>query len=200
MSEPTIAEVAAYWAGRWIPGTDYVPCIDRGEPDCFACGAWGKYDAQAWGRDHSWERGISLDRAHVIPKSLGGSDDDPANRVLLCHECHLAAPDTIDPRYMWKWLAGHPRTGDHTELFFTSSFREAVKSYTGPGREMLKALATFSDEQLKVALGCLEGEGVSSILGFGAHFGRGPIVSAATWEAVLTDLYCRAQGQLFLTP
>jgi hypothetical protein len=187
----TVLEIAAYWAGRELPGTDYVPCIDAGEPDCFACGTWGRYDAQAWGREHTWERGVTLERAHVVPRSLGGSEE-PENIVLLCYECHLAAPDTAEARYMWQWLAAHPRTSTYS-IFFASDFREAVQTYTGPGKEILNAIASFSDDQLKTIADNMSGESLDTLLRFSAHFGRGPIVSAATWQAVLDDLLRRLE-------
>jgi hypothetical protein len=189
----TVLEIAAYWAGRKLPGTDYVPCIDGGEPDCFACGAWGRYDAEAWGREHTWGRGVTLERAHVVPRSLGGSDE-PENIVLLCHECHLAAPDTAEARYMWQWLAAYPRTGSQYNLFLAPDFREAVQTYTGPGEEGLKALVTFSDDQLKVLAKKLPKESLDTLLRFSAHWGRGPIVSTATWQAVIHDLLRRIEA------
>jgi hypothetical protein len=192
----TVQDVAAYWAGRRLPGTDYSPCVDKSEPDCFACGAWGKYDAEAWGRDHSWERGVSLEMAHVIPRSLGGPDE-LENLVLLCNECHLAAPDVAEARYMWQWLAAHPRTGSPHHLLLYSSFQEAVSSYTGAGREIVKALAGFSDDQRKMIADNVGKESTESLLGFSCHYGRGPVFSAATWQAVFEDLLCRVQGTLF---
>lgn len=191
----TVLEIATYWAGRKLPGTDYVPCIDAGEPNCFACSAWGRYDAQAWGREHTWERGVTLERAHVVPRSLGGSDE-PENIVLLCYDCHLAAPDTAEAQYMWRWLAAHPRSGSQYNLFFAPDFREAVQTYAGPGKEGLKALASFSDDQLKTIADNIMNEGLDTLLRFSSHWGRGPIVSTATWQAVLDDLLRRVEAEV----
>jgi len=148
---------------------------------------------EAWGREHTWERGVTLERAHVIPRSLGGSDE-PENIVLLCYECHLAAPDTVEARYMWQWLAAHPRTGSQYNLFFAPDFREALKTYTGPGKEFFKALATFSDDEVKKIADNTSREGLDTLLPFSSHWGRGPIVSAATWQAVLDDLLRRLEA------
>ena len=43
------------------------------------------------------------ERCHVIPASLGGSDT-PSNYRLLCHDCHLEAPNVADPDAMDKWI------------------------------------------------------------------------------------------------
>jgi HNH endonuclease len=191
----SILQIAAYWEGRKLPGTDYVPCIDAGEPDCFACGTWGRYDAKAWGREHTWERGVTLERAHVVPRSLDGSDD-PENIVLLCHECHLAAPDTAEPQYMWQWLTAHPRTGSPFNPFIAPDFRKAVQTYTGPGKEIMNALASFSDDQLNTIASNIPKESLDTLLRFSYHFGRGPIVSTATWQAVMDDLLRRLGSEV----
>lgn len=41
----------------------------------------------------------NLDRAHLVPHSLGGTDD-PTNMVLLCEDCHHWGPNFIDPKFM----------------------------------------------------------------------------------------------------
>lgn len=59
--------------------------------ECFACG----YPPSDRKR---------LDRAHVIPHALGGSDTDPGNYVLLCKSCHRESPDVADKRALWGWV------------------------------------------------------------------------------------------------
>lgn len=44
-----------------------------------------------------------LERCHIVPHSLGGSED-PSNLVLLCFPCHREAPNISDSRFMWIWL------------------------------------------------------------------------------------------------
>lgn len=77
---PSRLDVYAYWAPLGI--------FDDLEPDhCFACG----------GKRH-------LDRAHLIPRSTGGSCD-VSNIVLLCHRCHREAPViATSPRPMIDWI------------------------------------------------------------------------------------------------
>ena len=45
----------------------------------------------------------SLERCHIIPDALGGSDL-PNNYVLLCKECHAEAPNTSNHKDMWDWI------------------------------------------------------------------------------------------------
>ena len=44
-----------------------------------------------------------LERCHIIPDSLGGKPE-PSNLVLLCHSCHLEAPNVIYKEAMLDWL------------------------------------------------------------------------------------------------
>jgi hypothetical protein len=59
---------------------------------CWACG-----------RDSN-----HLERCHIIAQQFGGSDTNPANFVLLCHRCHLDAPDVTDGDEMWRWIGQRP--------------------------------------------------------------------------------------------
>jgi ribosomal protein L37E len=55
--------------------------------------------------EHCWRCGYKsqLERCHIVPDSLGGSND-PSNLVLLCRRCHREAPNVSDPRFMWIWI------------------------------------------------------------------------------------------------
>ena len=44
-----------------------------------------------------------VERAHVVPKSLGGSND-VRNFALLCPRHHREAPDVADAEAFWSWL------------------------------------------------------------------------------------------------
>ena len=68
--------------------------IDLGEPSCMACGSIRK----------KWR---DLERAHLVPKALGGTDV-PENIVLLCNRCHHDAPDYVDPSFMIEWIKARP--------------------------------------------------------------------------------------------
>ena len=61
-------------------------------------------DADEWHR-RCWRCGYirNLERCHIIPRSLNGSDT-PENYVLLCNECHQEAPNVSDKNYMIEWI------------------------------------------------------------------------------------------------
>ena len=98
-------KVAKYWAG--------IGRIAIDEPACFACGMirrkWGEY----------------LQRAHVVPRALGGTDS-PQNIVLLCDRCHRESPDCTNPRHMHSWI---------------DSRSQALMELTFGTTELLRALA-----------------------------------------------------------
>jgi len=78
-------EIVEYWRSRIDEmdlGVDWCDAHTR----CWRCG----YKS-------------SLDRCHIIPRSLGGLDES-SNLVLLCKACHREAPNCSDPSYMWDWI------------------------------------------------------------------------------------------------
>lgn len=44
-----------------------------------------------------------LEKCHIIPHSLGGSNE-PSNYYLLCCACHTESPDTAIPSIFFKWV------------------------------------------------------------------------------------------------
>jgi hypothetical protein len=83
--------------------------IDCGEPSCWACGFhYGtKYDIQrpdaAWNKILKAWNAIPLQRCHIRPRSLGGTDE-PDNLFLMCRECHDLAPNTDIPQIFFDWV------------------------------------------------------------------------------------------------
>lgn len=55
-----------------------------------------------------WRCGVeaSLERCHIIPDSLGGTDS-VHNLVLLCERCHIENPNVEDQEIMWDWLKAY---------------------------------------------------------------------------------------------
>lgn len=90
-STPSIAKIAGYWQKQW-PG--FVDDIE--EPSCFACHVFP--DEEGWPR---------LQRCHIIAHSAGGSSD-PSNFLVLCEDCHRAAPMTSDRTILIQWVHERP--------------------------------------------------------------------------------------------
>jgi HNH endonuclease len=102
---PSKSQIFDYWKDRL---SEFGFFIDWGEPGCWACGFhYGtKYDIKrpdaSWDKIlQCWDR-IPLHRCHIIPRSLGGTDD-ASNRFLMCRECHDLAPNTIIPEIFFEW-------------------------------------------------------------------------------------------------
>lgn len=49
----------------------------------------------------------TLERAHIIPHSLGGSND-VSNFILLCGKCHRESPDVADEHALIEWVNEQP--------------------------------------------------------------------------------------------
>jgi len=103
--------------------------VDWGEPGCWACGFHydDKYDiTQSDARWDEilggWDR-IPLQRCHIIPRSLGGTDD-VSNLFLMCRECHDLAPNTSIPEVFFEWT----RAQNHYRREF-AKFRAASNSF-----------------------------------------------------------------------
>jgi hypothetical protein len=100
--------------------------IDLGEPHCFACGTYDeRWDRPQTSQDR-WNR-AELERAHIVPGALGGSDD-ASNVILLCKQCHRESPDWIDSTAMAAWIATRkPRGEIHMELW-TDAFAQVPET------------------------------------------------------------------------
>jgi hypothetical protein len=105
---PSKAKIVAAWSdaiGAQDPPWGIGP-IDWGEPQCWGC----HYYASKWpdGAFSAWNRAKGLQRCHIVPESLGGSND-PLNLVLLCHRCHEDSPDNSDPNVLFTWMRNQPK-------------------------------------------------------------------------------------------
>ncbi len=115
MSVPTKWQLAQHWISSPERKT-FAPMLqDVAAPCCFACDwhseRWAKATPKA-----SWER-ATLERAHIVPSSLGGTDDAP-NVILLCAPCHRDSPDWHDRSEMARWIARRPdRASKEVEEF-----------------------------------------------------------------------------------
>lgn len=102
---PAKSQIFGYWKERL---GEHGFLIDWGEPSCWVCGyRYGtKYDIKRPDADWSeifkrWDA-IPLQRCHIIPRALGGTNDC-ANLFLMCRECHDRAPNTSIAGVFFEW-------------------------------------------------------------------------------------------------
>lgn len=83
---------------------------DWAEPECWGCGRQYKPAVDVVNGDVDYRKvwndnmhGGKLQRCHIVPQSLGGSDD-PSNMFLLCPKCHEDAPDTTNAEAFMRWI------------------------------------------------------------------------------------------------
>jgi hypothetical protein len=84
----TREEIVDYWS--------------RNQEECGLSVDWAEAGELCW----RCAQGRKLQRCHIVPRALGGSEE-PSNLVLLCAQCHAEAPNVADPEFMWKWLRAH---------------------------------------------------------------------------------------------
>lgn len=82
---PSRSVIVKAWNGL---GLSIFPAWSDAERLCWRCGDPPSVCGRA-----------NLDRAHLVPHALGGTDD-PTNLVLLCEDCHHWGPNFIDRRFM----------------------------------------------------------------------------------------------------
>ena len=78
-------EIVGYWSQR--------------ESECGLSVDWAEAHERCW----RCSRNATLEKCHIIPHALGGTDS-PDNLVLLCSRCHSEAPNVADQSFMWIWL------------------------------------------------------------------------------------------------
>jgi len=106
---PTIGDIVDYWM-KWETENKEIPpwgSWDWGEPACMACTRW----LESWDQPKSirakWNS-TGLERCHVIPRYLGGTDD-VSNLVLMCSQCHQNQPDDLDPEITYRYMRERSR-------------------------------------------------------------------------------------------
>ncbi|GIH79016.1 hypothetical protein Plo01_54450 [Planobispora longispora] len=191
---PTHEEIARYWCGRALPGSDYIPFDDLGEPECFACG-WCRVE-QVRSKKALAMLWKGLERAHVVPRALGGPDA-VENVILLCQRCHRDAPDTADAARFWRWVVEHPRNGTIAYLAEIAGPHDSrARDYTGPQAKDLHALASLSADEFQVLRAIYENapdallnrlhEAERRIGGVSMHWGVG--ISTGTMAELLREV------------
>ena len=96
---------------------------------CWACGFhYGtKYDIRR--SDASWHEilrcwdKIPLQRCHISPSSLGGTDEE-ANLFLMCRECHDRMPNTSISQIFFEWARAQ-----NSNVRETAKIRDALDAF-----------------------------------------------------------------------
>lgn len=89
------------------------------ELECAHCWACQKVFRGNEGRLKRYnEKNVGLQRCHIIPLDLGGSND-PSNLFLLCGDCHKESPDTLDEYYFFQWL-------DNKESYYVTDQKKSI--------------------------------------------------------------------------
>lgn len=121
--------------------------IDWGEPSCFACGRWT--GVQIENNDDNikklWDDKkvkSNLQRAHIIPAALGGTDS-PENLFCLCARCHRDSPDTIYPKEFFKWVYQRRKDGTVEQRTFTKAVEKCKEENVNP--VFINVDKTFND-------------------------------------------------------
>ncbi|MEW1922722.1 MULTISPECIES: HNH endonuclease [unclassified Streptomyces] len=172
MSVPSKWIIANFWAESQKID-QFAPYLQLDEPCCFACGWFSEYWKKATPQA-SWRR-ATLERAHIVPRSLGGSDD-ASNLLLLCRPCHEESPDWSDPEQMARWIAARDDRPSKEVETFVSWLAAAEKS--PEFKEAVASIATVpgaNDRVMELLQKLLQQAGT--------HFGVG--FSQGTREAVL---------------
>lgn len=155
---------------------------------------WSKYEDELglaidWSEAHElcWRCGYKskLERCHIIPHSLGGSEE-PANLVLLCRRCHREAPNINDPNFMWIWLrtACVPFYGTYWLIRGYFEFEQMFGRlpFTGIG---------LNETQLKMAENLIQEEMGNTTI----HFGEG-LMNPSTIACVFAKVEESLTGKL----
>ena len=137
---PTVGQILRHWVSA-------LPLLDWGEPECWACGdSWGgrfTADASATWKELAalWKR-APLQRCHIVPRSLGGSDE-PENLFLLCLPCHDHAPNTPSRELFLRWV-----TAQRGRKRFARELRDACEDLGMKEEDCRNALPLLSDSEL----------------------------------------------------
>ena len=128
---PSHKRIANYWFNKCISkdgkiidinnkrDDDMIVIEDYGEPECWLCGKpfhlhnseKNNYYKLVESENEKDIESIydlksvksSLERCHIVPHSLGGSDDED-NLFLLCKKCHAQSPDVLKKEYFLKYI------------------------------------------------------------------------------------------------
>ena len=148
------------------------------EPACFACGFFKDEESKTTGWTTWTKAGKNgLERCHIIPHSLGGSNTVD-NFVLLCKKCHELSPDIGDSQFLFDWMKNCPRSffGSHwTEVSMWNNFFSLLS------QKFPEEVTAWSELDLVEQSKRLND--TSNSLSSTTHFGK---LSIGTFQAIVT--------------
>lgn len=105
-SMPSNYQIFDYWKDKYL--NDSPIQLDWGEPSCWGCHKPITVETESLLAEANfkeiWNRTSGeLERCHIIPKSLGGSNE-PDNLFLMCPDCHSKAPNTTNEEIFFDWV------------------------------------------------------------------------------------------------
>lgn len=133
-SPPTTKKIHDYWEfqanhngkilAELVGDTAFENILEGDGECCYACG-----------------RPTFLQRCHIIPHALGGSQE-PGNLFLLCSECHSNNPDTVFPEFFFKYVRSVPY---YLATDFIGLLRGVNKHYNCASEEEKKYFDAVAD-------------------------------------------------------
>jgi hypothetical protein len=171
---PTCQQIFNYWVNQQnCPWDGFLD-----EPACFACGFF-KDDSSKSTSWTTWTKAGNngLERCHIIPHSLGGSNTVD-NFVLLCKKCHDLSPDIADSQFLFDWMKNCPRSffGSHwTEVALWNNFFSSLTQKI-PDEVAAWSAMDFTKQQEEL-------EKTFDSVSSSSHFGK---LSIGTLQAIVT--------------
>ena len=130
---------------------------------------WDEAASRCWrcGRDSK------LQQCHIVPRSIGGSDE-PSNMVALCSRCHDEAPDVASPEMLWMWIKS-TRATFHGDIW-------SQRIFDGMRKQDLEYLASVGEDGVKGLMS--EAAGMVGI--HCGQLGQGAYVKTSSWVCALS--------------
>jgi hypothetical protein len=166
----------------------FAPHLSLDDPCCFACGWFSERWKSGRSPRTAWER-ARLERAHIIPAGLGGSNGAD-NIILLCTACHEESPDWFDPWEMALWISKRPDRPS-SEMEQVNAWIDAINEVP-QFREMLGDLGA-TDQGIETVLAAMR----TSLRGAVVH-GCGVGLKKATMVAITRRTVHEVRGARYL--
>lgn len=129
----------------------------------------------------------TLHRCHIIPDSLGG-EDAPYNLVLLCHRCHIEAPNINDKDFFWDWLKAH-KVPFYDTYWTLRGMKEYFEIYNEKIEEAIIGLK-IEPQEIQAFL-----KGQTNFVT--VHFGEGRL-NPSTWAGIMRSFIKQKEKQIVI--